>query len=345
MGIGKPLRVIQWATGNIGRRGLQSVIEHPRMKLVGLYVSSPDKVGQDAGALAGRDPVGVSAVSSLEEIVALDADCVLYMRQGIDWNEVCAILASGKNIVTTRGEFHNPKMLEPEVRARIEDACRDGQTSIYSTGSSPGFISEALALPVLSCQRRLDRLTIFEYGDMTRRDSADFIFNVLGYGKKPEDFDTAHMHHIKEMFSGTLGQIAEASGVPIEEFVVKLETGLTTDRVEAAAGPLEKGTVGAQLITVDGLRGGKPVMTFCANWYVVRQIDKDWNMRENGWRVLVEGDAPMDINITFPIPFEIYGEVTPGYTAHRAVNAVAAVCAAAPGIRTTSDMAQVIATF
>jgi hypothetical protein len=37
------------------------------------------------------------------------------------------------------------------------------------------------------------------------------------------------------------------------------------------------------------------------------------------------------------------GDVSPGYTANRAVNAVLVVCAAAPGIRTTLDLPQVIA--
>jgi hypothetical protein len=96
----KVYRVIQWATGNIGTRSLRTVIEHPRMQLVGLYVSSPDKVGKDAGALCGLPPVGLSATNSVDELVALSADCVLYMRQGIDYDEVCRLLASGKNIVT-----------------------------------------------------------------------------------------------------------------------------------------------------------------------------------------------------------------------------------------------------
>lgn len=345
MGTGRPLRVIQWATGNIGRRSLRTVIEHPAMRLVGLYVATPEKVGEDAGPLCGLDPVGIRATSSTDEILALDADCVLYMRQGLDWDEVCAILASGKNIVTTRGEFHDPAAMDPRNRERVEAACRAGQSSIYSTGSSPGFATEALPLAAISVQRRLDCLTLFEYGDMTRRDSPDLIFNVLGYGKTPDEFDTSHMHHIKEMFTGSLGQIANAINQPIEEFTVKLETALTTRDMDIVAGPLKKGTVGAQLITVEGMRGGKPLLRFCAVWYVTTEVDKDWHIRETGWRLLVEGDAPMDINITYPVPFEDYTAVMPGYTAHRAVNSVATVCASPPGIRTTVDLPQVVATF
>jgi 4-hydroxy-tetrahydrodipicolinate reductase len=37
------------------------------------------------------------------------------------------------------------------------------------------------------------------------------------------------------------------------------------------------------------------------------------------------------------------GVYTPGYTANRAVNAVPVVCDAAPGIRTTVELPQVVA--
>ena len=36
---------------------------------------------------------------------------------------------------------------------------------------------------------------------------------------------------------------------------------------------------------------------------------------------------------------------TPAYTANRAVNTVPAVCAAAPGIRSSLDLPQIVATF
>ncbi|MEO7384002.1 MAG: dihydrodipicolinate reductase, partial [Novosphingobium sp.] len=78
---------------------------------------------------------------------------------------------------------------------------------------------------------------------------------------------------------------------------------------------------------------------------ISRDIDQDWEFMDIGWRVRIDGDAPMDITIAYPIAEQDYTAKTPGYTAHRAVNSVATVCAAAPGIRTTADMAQVIAQF
>ena len=341
----KTYRVVQWATGNVGTRALRTIIEHPRMELAGLYVSSPEKTGKDAGTLAGLAPIGIAATSTLADIVALDADCVVYMRQGTDPDELCALLASGKNIVTTRGDFHHPRSMDPALRARIEQACAAGGTSIYSTGSSPGFITEALAIPLLSLSRRHDCLTIDEYADMSSRDSPYMIFNIMGYGADPGSFDQAKVDYIKTDFAASLSQIADAMNLPIEAFTAIGEMSAARNTVHIAAGTIEKGKVAALRITVTGLRAGKPVLRFRANWYCTTDIEADWSLRESGWRVRVEGDTPLDVNLTYPVAPEDYAAFTPGLTGHRAVNAIPAVCAAAPGIRTTVDLPQIIPLF
>jgi 4-hydroxy-tetrahydrodipicolinate reductase len=108
---------------------------------------------------------------------------------------------------------------------------------------------------------------------------------------------------------------------------------------------LEQGTVAAQRITVQGMRNGRPLLRFRANWYCTTEIDATWNLRDTGWHISVEGDAPLEVDLRFAIPLEQFSAMTPGYTAHRAVNAVTYVCDAQPGIRTTVDLPQIIATL
>ncbi len=345
------IRVIQWATGNVGTRSLRRVVEHPDMELVGLWVSNPEKAGLDAARLIERDigyegacpDTGVIASSDVDALAALEADCVLYMRQGTDIAEVCRLLASGKNIVTTRGDFHSPDLMSPEDRAAVEAACSAGNSSIYSTGSSPGFITEAMTLQLLSLQRRLDCITIDEYADMTSRNSPDLIFNVMGYGVSPGQFDQRKVDYVKHDFAASLAQVAKAIGVGIDSWDAFGELSAAKSDKQIAAGLIPAGTVGAQRITIEGKKDGVARLRFRANWYCTADIEHDWNLRESGWKVQVEGDTPMEMNISFPCSDEDYPKVTPGFTAHRAVNSVHAVCAAAPGIRTTADMAQVVA--
>jgi 4-hydroxy-tetrahydrodipicolinate reductase len=96
-------------------------------------------------------------------------------------------------------------------------------------------------------------------------------------------------------------------------------------------------------MVVHGRRGGEPLLTFRANWYCTTDLEPAWELGGTGWRVRVDGDAPLDVHLRFDVPMERMGETTPGYTAHRAVNAVPLVCAAEPGIRTTADLPQVVA--
>lgn len=65
-------------------------------------------------------------------------------------------------------------------------------------------------------------------------------------------------------------------------------------------------------------------------------------MRDTGWRVQVHGDAPLDIDIRFPVPPEEWAATSPGLTAHRPVNAVPYVCAAEPGIRTSAELPNIV---
>lgn len=56
----------------------------------------------------------------------------------------------------------------------------------------------------------------------------------------------------------------------------------------------------------------------------------------------MEGDAPLALDVRMPIALDQMAATTPGYTANGAVNAVTAVCAAAPGIVTIADLPRVI---
>ncbi len=335
-------RVVQWATGNIGTKSLRAVIEHPSLELVGLYVHSPDKVGRDAGELCGAPPTGVIATSSIDDILALRADCVVYMQQGCEIDDVCRILESGTNIVTTRGEFHRPASMDPAVRRRVEHACATGGTSIHSTGSSPGFISEALPLVLLSMQRSLDMLQIDEFADMSSRNSPELLFQIMGFGTDPAQFDTRRFGHIAQSFGPSLSMLADAIGLPIDTIEPGGEIAVAAHDVEIAAGMVPAGTVAAQRPTATCLRDGTPLLRFRASWYVTADLEPAWDLRETGWRVQVLGDTPLDVEIRFPVAAERYPQVSPGFTAHPTVNAIPVVCAAEPGIRTTFDLPRIV---
>jgi hypothetical protein len=94
-------RVVQWGTGQVGRRALPALIDHPELDLVGVWVHSPEKVGKDAGEIAGCAPSGIAATNDVEATLDLAPDCVLYAPQRMDVGLVIRMLERGINVVTT----------------------------------------------------------------------------------------------------------------------------------------------------------------------------------------------------------------------------------------------------
>ena len=94
------LRVVQWATGGVGVAAIKGVLEHPELELVGCWVHSADKAGKDVGEIIGEESLGVTATNNVDEILALDADAVIYSPLLPNPDEVAALLRSGKNVVT-----------------------------------------------------------------------------------------------------------------------------------------------------------------------------------------------------------------------------------------------------
>src|SRR6185369_17243179 len=112
-------RVVQWATGHTGVHTLREVIRHPAFDLAGVLVYDPSKEGVDAGKLCGEELTGITATTDRDAILALRADCVVYMpratgsgpsRAGLSQDEVVddviALLEAGTNITTICTDFH-----------------------------------------------------------------------------------------------------------------------------------------------------------------------------------------------------------------------------------------------
>ena len=123
-----------------------AILDHrDDLQLVGARVYSDDKNGVDIGTLVGRDPIGVSATTDVDAILALDADCVLYTPRTARVDDVCALLASGKNVATTAFMFH-PQRMRAADRDRVLAACEAGASSVHGSGLNPGNLSGVLPL-------------------------------------------------------------------------------------------------------------------------------------------------------------------------------------------------------
>ncbi|MGF7237772.1 MAG: dihydrodipicolinate reductase [Frankia sp.] len=340
----KTYRVVQWSTGRIGQCTLRDLIRSPQMELVGVYVHSEAKEGLDAGELCGLPPIGVSATRNIDKIIALKPDCVVAVQEGCNVDDICRFLEAGINIATSRVDYVNPVAMDPEVRRRTEEACRKGGASLHATGASPGFGSEALPLVAVSMSRRMDCMTIDEFADIPASCPDIQVIDVMRFGRQPGDkFDPEVLAHISHGFEQAVHVTAKGLGLTLDGCDLFGETANARERFLLPGGtPIEKGTVAAQRITVSGMLNGKPIIRYRVNWYCCTDVDEDWELRRSGWRVLIEGETPIDVSVTFPVTGDQISPAMAGLTGYRVINAVPYICAAEPGIRTVVDLPNIV---
>src|ERR1700759_2721826 len=131
------IRVAHVGTGNVGRLALTELVTNPQFELTGLCVSTPEKVGKDAGTLAGGDvSTGIAAVDDLDAVLATGPECGVYRAMGDTRlpearKDVMRILAAGINVVgSSPGMLQYPWGVMPEKYiARVEDAAQQGNSS------------------------------------------------------------------------------------------------------------------------------------------------------------------------------------------------------------------------
>ena len=341
----KTYRVVQWSAGRMGKKSLRGVVDHPDLELVGLYVYSEDKEGVDAGVLAGIEPLGIAATRDIEDVVALAPDCVLYMQEGFDVDDLTRLLGSGINVITTRSEFFYGAAMDPAIRSRIEEACHHGGTSIHATGSSPGFSTTTMPLTLLNPMRRLDELIIDEYADIPASVGPAMI-KRMGFGSPVDStvIDPARLAPRVIGYQQSIAALADAIGLPLDGFEVRGDIARATKAYTLSNGwVIEEGTMAAQRLTVAGMRNGKPLISFRSHWFCTQQLDPDWGIGGEGWLFTTKGDAPMQVRVTYGRTDEGYSEHLAGYTAHPAVNAIPYVVEAEPGVVTIFDLPPVIA--
>jgi hypothetical protein len=341
-------RVIQWATGTTGSHAVRAIAAHPELELVGALVYSAAKAGRDVGELVGIGPIGVTATKDVDEILALDADCVVHMSQmALDprghLEDICRMLASGKNVVTTvLTDLIYPSVMGAEVVERLEAACKLGGVSFHATGIEPGWASEVLPLVLSGLWKRVERVTVREILDYATYPSRVTIFDLMGFGSPP---DRPGMIQLAigagKIFDAPLRMVADALGVVLEGIRGHFEPVLAPETYEIASGTIERGSIAAMRYGLSGIVGGRPALVIEHVTRTRADLAPGWP-QGRGWSVDVEGEPSM--RCTVQIATDGGDENDQGClgTAMHAVNAIPLVCRAPPGIRTLLDLPMVV---
>ena len=334
-------RVVQWTTGNVGKRSVRAVVAHPDLDLVGCYAWSPDKVGRDVGELCGIEPVGITATDDVDALLALQPDCVVYNPMWPDTEEVVRILEAGVNVVSTAA-FITGHGLGTD-RDRIVDACQRGGTSMFGTGISPGFV-ELMGIAAASICDRIDKITIDEGSDTTLYDSPETELPV-GFGRPIDDPELPGMAaQGTAVFGEAVAMVGDALGVELDDIVCEAEYAQTTEDVVMASWTIPAGCVAGVAASWQGRIGDRTVVELNVRWKKGQTLDPDWQIDE-GHVIRVDGRPtvrakleylpPPDFEATTFADFMVIGMIM---TAMPAINAIPYVVAAPPGIVTYTDL-------
>lgn len=340
-----PYRVIQWSTGNVGRYALRQILDHPELALAGVWVHSPAKEGLDAGTLCGRPPTGIRATRDADALLAGDADCVCYtatadLRPFDAVEDLCRMLAAGKNVVSTSVvPLVHPRSFAPEVAERLGAACERGRSSFFTSGIDPGFANDVLPLVLSGLAGRWRQIRIQEIINYATYDQPQVLFETMGFGKPLDETPLLLTPGtLSFAWGGTIRLLAEGLGLRLERIEEHYEKRPAESPVTIGGRTVTPGTMAALRFEVRGIVDGTPALVV---EHVTRLDDglaPDWPQGAGSYRVLVDGEPAIRCELEF---WDARGDHAVGgviLAATRVVNAIPAVCRAAPGLLSALDL-------
>jgi hypothetical protein len=335
------IRVVQWTTGNVGKRSVRAVLEQPDLELVGCYAWSPDKVGRDVGELCGIEPLGIGATNDVDSLLALRPDCVVYNPMWPNVDELVRILEAGVNVVSTAAFISGTNL--GSDRDRLVAACERGGTTMFGTGINPGF-AELLSIVIASICDRIDKITITESADTTLYDSPTTEMPA-GFARPIDDPELPAMTaNGTAVFAEAVALIADGLGVELDEIVCKAEYAQTTEDLVLESWTIPAGCVAGISASWQGRIDGRTLVELRVRWKKGQTLDPDWPI-EDGYVIQVDGRPtirtkldllpPPDFEAKTFADFMVLGMII---TAMPAIHAIPRVVAAPPGIASYTDL-------
>jgi 4-hydroxy-tetrahydrodipicolinate reductase len=344
----------------MGVIALRGVIDHPELELSDLVVHSDAKAGRDAGELCGIAPVGVVATQDPAPMLAGDADAVVYaaganLRPLDAVTDMVSILRAGKNVVSCSVvPLVFPDAVDAAFTDPLRQAALDGGVSFFTTGIDSGFANDVLPLVLTGVSRAIESVRVTEMFNYATYPDQAAVYEILGFGKPPEYPAFAAQPGIFSFGWGpVLHQLAAGLAVKIDNIEESNERIVATESFDTPTGHIAAGTIAAMRSTLTGYVGGRP--TFVVD-HVTRMRDDiaaDWPQphislppKDLGfglasgrgvYRVEIEGSPSMrcEFEMAEDHDHDLGARIA---GSSRMVNAVPAVCAAAPGLLSALDL-------
>ena len=310
----EPFRVAVWGPGLVGSTALRETISLPEFEVVGVFAYSESKIGVDVGELVGLGPIGIHATNDRADFLALPAEVVIYTATDTgDFaadRDIVDILRAGKNVLTPL-PYHYPKVRGKQVVKMLEDACREGNSTLYATGLFPGYFPEALGTVLTIPVSGLKHLHIAEMVDACGVASPLFL-SAFGFGGplNPDYTGSAAYITHKNYYAPVVQMLADEMGVTLDGVEGINKSSVAEEDIQVRGALIEKGTVGSVAYDWVGIVNGKPFITLSINWYMTDAMRPEEAESAECWILTAEGNpsfrCKVDIKHSFEndIPFD-----------------------------------------
>jgi 2,4-diaminopentanoate dehydrogenase len=342
-----PYRVIQWSTGNVGRHALAGIDAHPELELVGLFVSNPDKVGRDAGELAGLGrSLGVAGTSDTDALLAMKPDCIVHTamaddRLGEALGDLERFLAAGINVVSSGPVFLQYPEPDDPMASPLIAAAEKADVSLFVNGVDPGFANDALPLVLTGVSERIEEVRCSEILNYNTYNQPMVLFDIMGFGGDLDEVPFLLSPGVLTLAWGSVvRQIAAGLGVTLTEVTQWYAREPAPEDFEVDAGTIKKGTAAALRFEVRGMVGDRPVVVLEHVTRLRDDLGAGWPQPagQGCYRIEITGEPNYTLDLQLMGTDGDHNTAGLKATAMRLVNAVPAVVAAPPGLVTALDL-------
>lgn len=347
------IRVGHVGTGNVGGLALAQLITNPAYELTGVCVSNPEKVGRDAGELCGVGldsavETGVKAVRDLDALLATRPDCLVYCAMGDTrlpeaMAEVMRVLAAGVNVVgSSPGLLQYPWGVMPDKYiAPVENAAQQGNSSLFINGVDPGFINDLIPFALAGTCQRIEQVRCMEIHDYASYNGSE-VMNYMGFARPLDEVPMLLQPGVLSIAWGAaIRQMAAGLGIAIDEITESYRREPAPEDFDIAVGHVAKGTLAALQFEITGMVNGRPAIVIEHVTRLRPDLQPDWPQPAFGggsYRIEITGEPSYAVDIVPSSRKGDHNHAAIAGAAGRIVNAIPAVIAAPPGIRTTLDL-------
>lgn len=300
---------IVWGTGNVGRAAIRAVAAHPALELTGVLVHNPDKVGRDAGALAGLDyRLGVDASADIDALLAAGPRAVVYAASGDIRPDdaladiVRAIRAGAVVVTPALYALYDPAGAPAEIRDPVLEAIAAGGGSLFVSGVDPGWGNDVLPLLISGLGTTVEVVRCQEIFDYSTYDQPDSVRYLVGMGQPMDYQPPMLLPSVPTMvWGGQIRLMARALGVELDEIRETLDRRALDATVQTVQmGEFEAGTQGAVRFEVQGIVDGEPRIVIEHVTRIHPSCAPDWPTPPDGdgaHRVIIEGTPRIEVSV------------------------------------------------